>query len=146
MIPFLMVMCRRGGGGGLVLAGPPGPAGGGGDAVLTLWWPGVVGGARDLQALDSEQVYEIPFEDKFVPRKCSNELLIGVLRAVLVAQQKPDPSTVTLVEAVPGRRTGSGPPQRKRRRTERFNDGAGEGGEKVRSLSGIPRPGASPLA
>ena len=71
--------------------GPPGPAGGGGDAVLTLWWSGVVGGARDLQALDSEQVYEIPFEDKFVPRRCSNDLLIGVLRAVLVAQQRRDP-------------------------------------------------------
>ena len=71
--------------------GPPGPAGGRGDAVHTLWWPGVVGGVRDMQALDSEQVYETPFEDKFVPRRCSNDLLIGVLRAVLVAQQRRDP-------------------------------------------------------
>ena len=44
-----------------------------------------------MQALDSEQVYETPFEDKFVPRRCSNDLLIGVLRAVLVAQQRRDP-------------------------------------------------------
>ena len=42
-----------------------------------------------LQALDSHQVYETPFEDKFVPRKCSNDLLIGVLRGILQAQQKP---------------------------------------------------------
>ena len=63
---------------------------------------------RDMQALDSEQVYETPFEDKFVPRKCSNDLLIGVLRAVLVAQQKPDPATV------PPRRARSGAPRRTR--------------------------------
>ena len=42
-----------------------------------------------VQALDSAQVFETPFEDKFVPRKCSNDLLIGVLQAILVTQQKP---------------------------------------------------------
>ena len=92
-----------------------------------------------MQALDSEQVYETPFEDKFVPRRCSNDLLIGVLRAVLVAQQKPDPATVAHVEGA-GRRSGSGPPQRKRRRTARFNDGYGEGEEGGEDPVPQPRP------
>lgn len=39
-----------------------------------------------ISTIDSAQVQTTAFEEKLVPRNCSNELLVGVLREILVAQ------------------------------------------------------------
>ena len=42
-----------------------------------------------VMALDQDQVFDAPFEDKFVPRDESNKMLAQVCREILLLQQKP---------------------------------------------------------